>query len=151
MDEVAGRVIFRTKESVRDWNGRPLFPSRDVRVPTVVHLGGPWSEWYEQVGALYDGAASAGQPGTRGRAGSWAKGQALQWVASSIDAGLGYLARLAIRRLRWDPTNPALAEALDVLRPYRGGGVDEPLASLHARMVKQMGGTRGRGGRRGNR
>jgi SNF2 family DNA or RNA helicase len=67
MDEVAGRVIFRTKESVRDWNGRPLFPSRDVRVPTVVHLGGPWSEWYEQVGALYDGAASAGQPGTRGR------------------------------------------------------------------------------------
>jgi hypothetical protein len=140
MDEVAGRVIFRTKESVRDWNGRPLFPSRDVRVPTVVHLGGPRSEWYEQVGALYDGAASAGQPGTRGRAGSWAKGQALQWVASSIDAGLGYLARLAIRRLRWDPTNPALAEALDVLRPYRGGGVDEPLASLHARMVKQMGG-----------
>jgi hypothetical protein len=40
-NKVAGRVIFRTKESVRDWHGRPLFPSRNVRVPSVVHLRRP--------------------------------------------------------------------------------------------------------------
>jgi hypothetical protein len=64
LEKIAGRVIFRTKDSVRDWNGQPLFPKRDVRVPNVVHLGGPWAEWYEQVGALYDGVSSSGASAT---------------------------------------------------------------------------------------
>lgn len=138
LDRVAGRLIYRTKESVRDWYGRPLFPARDVRQPIVAQLGGPWAEWYEQVGALYDGASAAGRSRAGARAGGWAKGQALQWVASSVEAGLGFLTRLAIRRLRWGPSHPALAEALVALRPYRGGAPDEPLAALHARMAKQM-------------
>jgi superfamily II DNA or RNA helicase len=138
LERVAGRLIYRTKDSVRDWYGRPLFPSRDVRQPTVVQLGGPWAEWYGQVGALYDCASPAGRGQARTRAGGWAKGQALQWVASSVEAGLGFLARLAIRRLRWEASHPALAEALAALRPYRGGAASEPIASLHARMMKQM-------------
>ena len=137
-DRVAGRLIYRTKESVRDWYGRPLFPSRDVRQPTVVQLGGPWAEWYDQVGALYDGASLAGRGRAGARAGGWAKGQALQWAASSVEAGLGFLARLAIRRLRWGAEHPALAEALLALRPYRSGASNEPIASLHLRMVKQV-------------
>ncbi|SDE18146.1 helicase-related protein [Belnapia rosea] len=138
IDRVAGRLIYRTKESVRDWYGRPLFPSRDVRQPTVVQLGGPWAAWYDQIGALYDGASLAGRGQAGARAGGWAKGQALQWAASSVEAGLGFLARLAIRRLRWGPNNPALAEALLALRPYRGGAANEALTNLHARMVKQI-------------
>ena len=139
LDRVAGRVIFRTKESVRDWGGRPLFPRRDVRTPTVCHLSGDWLEWYRAVGDLYDGVDASGVVGAQGRAGGWAKGQALQWVASSVEAGLGFLVRLAIRRLRWDVKHSALVEALSALRPYRGGAADEPIASLHARLVKQIG------------
>ena len=108
------------------------FQSRDVRAPTVVSLGRAWSRWYDDVAALYDGAF-AGR-----RAGGWAKGQALQWVASSVTAGLGFLTRLAIRRLRWGVEHPDLVVALAALRPYRGGSVTEALPALLQRLQRQM-------------
>ncbi|QPN61975.1 DEAD/DEAH box helicase [Synechococcus sp. CBW1004] len=132
----AGRIIFRTKDRVRDWRGAPLFPSRDIRKPVVVELGERYEHWYSLVGQLYD---IDGLNGVRLRAAGWAKGQALQWAASSVQAGLGFLVRLAIRRLHWTLETPSLALALEVLRPYRGGANDEPLPELFARLVKQVG------------
>jgi superfamily II DNA or RNA helicase len=131
-----GRVIFRSKDMVTDWKGRPLFPIRQIRPPTVVQLGPDYNRWYNSVGDLYDASIV---PGARGRAGGWAKGQALQWAASSVQAGLGFLVRLAIRRLNWDLTSPALSSAIAALRPYRGGAVNEPLESLYLRLRKQIG------------
>ncbi len=139
LKQVAGRVIFRTKESIRDWHDRPLFPSRDVRKPRVVELGGPWATFYEAISALYDGASAGSERAARARAGGWAKGQALQWAASSVEAGLGFLTRLAIRRLRWTPEHPDLRDALAALRPYRGGSPTEPVLALYTRLLKQMG------------
>lgn len=132
----AGRVIFRTKDRVRDWRGAPLFPSRDIRKPVVVELGENYEEWYSLVGKLYD---IEGLNGVRLRAAGWAKGQALQWAASSVQAGLGFLIRLAIRRLNWALEHPSLSPALAALRPYRGGAANEPLPTLFARLVKQVG------------
>jgi len=132
----AGRVIFRTKDRVRDWRGAPLFPSRDIRQPVVVELGENYVEWYSLVGKLYD---IEGLNGVRLRAAGWAKGQALQWAASSVQAGLGFLIRLAIRRLNWTLEHPSLSPALAALRPYRGGSANEPLPTLFARLVKQVG------------
>src|SRR5262249_23068368 len=129
-----GRVIFRTKDMVSDWKGRPLFPVRQIRAPTVVQLGAEYDEWYNKVGNLYDASIV---PGARGRAGGWAKGQALQWAASSVQAGLGFLVRLGIRRLGWDLSNATLSSAVAALRPYRGGPVDEPLLGLYGRLRKQ--------------
>ncbi len=94
----AGRVIFRTKDRVRDWRGAPLFPSRDIRKPVVVELGERYEKWYCLVAELYE---IGGLNGVRLRAAGWAKGQALQWAASSVQAGLGFLIRLGIRRLNW--------------------------------------------------
>lgn len=131
-----GRVIFRSKDMVSDWKGRPLFPLRQIRPPTVVQLGTDYNRWYNSVGDLYDASIL---PGARGRAGGWAKGQALQWAASSVQAGLGFLVRLAIRRLDWDLTKPALSSAIAALRPYRGGATNEPLESLYIRLRKQIG------------
>lgn len=137
---VAGRVIYRTKESVRDWKGQPLFPKRDVRQPQLARLGAPWANWYDRIGDLYDGSASnASTSSGRARAGGWAKGQALQWAASSVDAGLGFLVRLAIRRLKWTLANPELETALAALRPYRGQSADEPLERLYERLIQQIG------------
>jgi len=132
----AGRVIFRTKDRVRDWRGAPLFPSRDIRKPLVVELGKRYKDWYSLVAQLYD---IDGLNGVRLRAAGWAKGQALQWAASSVQAGLGFLIRLAIRRLNWDLEHPSLCASLAALRPYRGGRQDEPLPALFTRLVKQVG------------
>lgn len=132
----AGRVIFRTKDRVRDWRGAPLFPARNVRPPIVVQLGTNYENWYERVALLYE---TTGLNGIRLRAAGWAKGQALQWAASSVQAGLGFLARLGIRRLGWSLNNESLVNALEVLRPYRGGSVNEPLNELFDRIKKQIG------------
>lgn len=131
----AGRVIFRTKDRIRDWRGAPLFPARDIRPPVVVSLGEQYEQWYERVALLYE---TTGLNGVRLRAAGWAKGQALQWAASSVQAGLGFLVRLGMRRLGWPLDHEDLAAALAVLRPYRGGSVDEPLSSLFARLTKQI-------------
>jgi superfamily II DNA or RNA helicase len=132
---ISGRVIFRTKEDVRDWNGRPLFPKRDVRPPTVVTLGPEYQAWYNAIARLYD---DVGGSVARRRASGWAKGQALQWAASSVEAGTGFLVRLAIRRLGWDLANSAVRQALESLRPYKGGSADEPIAALFDRVREQI-------------
>lgn len=136
LEDVGGRVIFRIKDRVRDWQGRPLFPKRDVRPPRIVHLGPHYEAWYRATAALYETAA-VDSPVTR--ATGWARGQALQWVASSPEAGLGFLVRLAIRRLGWTCDHPALGSALPALRPYRGGPPDEPIDRLYDRLVRQVG------------
>jgi len=132
----AGRIIFRTKDRVRDWRGAPLFPARDIRKPTLVGLGQAYESWYLGVGALYD---AQGPDGARARAAGWAKGQALQWAASSVQAGIGFLVRLAIRRLGWSLGHPALRSAIAALRPYRGGAFNEPLEKLFERLSRQVG------------
>lgn len=136
LNSAAGRVIFRTKDMVSDWKNQPLFPSRQIRAPTLVSLGSVYESWYDSVGELYD---SFIVPGSRGRATGWAKSQALQWAASSVHAGLGFLCRLGIRRLGWNLENDVLRTAISELRPYRGGAPDEQLQNLYARICKQIG------------
>lgn len=136
ISSAAGRVIFRTKDRVRDWRGAPLFPARNVRPPVVVQLGEQYEKWYERVALLYE---VTGLNGVRLRAAGWAKGQALQWAASSVQAGVGFLVRLGIRRLAWSLENDSLLSALSVLRPYRGGSPNEPLPMLFDRIKKQIG------------
>lgn len=131
----SGRVIYRTKDRVRDWNGRPLFPSREIRSATVVTLGADYENWYSAVGNLYDVPE---QSAASERASGWAKGQALQWSASSVEAGLAFLCRLAIRRLRWTIDNQSLRSALETLRPYRGGPKDELISLLYERVQRQV-------------
>ena len=133
--KAAGRVIYRTKDRVRDWRMKPLFPRRDVRAPTIVALGNEFHAWYEEIAALYD---RPGATGNVARAAGWAKGQALQWASSSIEAGLGYLARLSMRRLGWTTARPELSRALAALRPYRGGALNEPVTALFSRIQKEI-------------
>ena len=111
-------------------------PGREVRQPTVVRLGPAYEQWYEGISTLYE-RRSGNSSATR--AAGWAKGQALQWAASSVQAGLGFLARLGIRRLNWTPRKRALEAALSALRPYRGGSRDEPVLGLYERLLRQIG------------
>lgn len=134
---VAGRVIYRTKEDVRDWEGRPLFPKRHVKPPLVFDLQAAYRGWLEDIHEFYVPSRRQGSK-VRQRAAGWRYAQALQWATSSVHAGLGYLVRQALR-LGWTLDRPSLREALCALRPYRGGHTDEDPANLFERLLRDIG------------
>lgn len=139
-EALAGRVIYRTKDVIQDWDGRPVFPRRAVHPPLPVSLGSDYRRWLELVYEVFlvngrdDG--SIGQ--ARRRALDWRSGQALQWATSSIQAGLGYLVRQAIRA-GWSLDQGALRASIGALRPYRAGAIDESVSSLFERLRKEVG------------
>lgn len=137
-ESVAGRVIYRTKEDVQDWNGKPLFPLRQVNEPLVIDLGPSYKQWMENIHEFYRPAKHSGDGETpRQRAAGWRCAQALQWAASSPQAGLGYLVRQALRA-GWKLEDGHLREAILTLRPYRNGPLTESAEELFARIAKEV-------------
>jgi superfamily II DNA or RNA helicase len=133
-----GRVIYRTKEQVHDWEGRPLFPRRQVNAPIVVDLGAEYQEWLSHVHDLFEPERVESRRAAQQRVAGWRAGQALQWATSSIQAGLGYLIRQAIRA-KFVPDNlAALDRAVAAIRPYRGGSDHELVSDLFARMRAEV-------------
>lgn len=138
IQDLAGRVIYRTKDDIRDWEGNPVFPNRQVNEPLIVDLGPAHRQWlnnifdfYRPRRDLYEGEDS------RRRAAGWRCAQAMQWATSSPLAGLGYLVRQAIRA-GWDRTNHVLRAAMASLRPYRLGPEDENIDLLYGRILKEV-------------
>lgn len=137
-EQLAGRVIYRTKEDVRDWDGNPLFPRRQVNPPIPVDLGPAHHAWLENIHRFFEPRRFEDAGDARRRAAGWRAGQALQWATSSIEAGLGYLVRQAVRGgLGID--GPGVRSALAALRPYRNGSATEALESLWARIEREVG------------
>lgn len=137
-ESMRGRVIYRTKEDIRDWHGNPLFPKRQVNDPLVVDLGPAYRTWVQSVHDFYRPPKELRRAGdAQKRAAGWRWAQALQWAVSSPQAGLGYLVRQAIRA-GLDLQNEALAAAVAALRPYRSGRPDEPVYQLFERMLKEV-------------
>ena len=134
-EALAGRVIYRTKEDVKGWDDNPLFPLREVRPALVVSLDKSYEDWLTEIHSFYSDD-DTDTPQSTQRAVGWRCGQALQWAASSVQAGLGYLIRQAIRA-GWTADAPGLSAALAAIRPYRRGKPDEALASLWERMEKE--------------
>jgi superfamily II DNA or RNA helicase len=132
-DALAGRVIYRTKDDVRGWDGKPLFPGRIVNPPIVIDLGTGYRHWLTGIHDFY----ATGDRANAQRAAGWRAGQALQWATSSPEAGVGYLVRQALRA-KWDGTEPELREALAAIRPYRSGTPDESLDVLLGRIRKEI-------------
>jgi superfamily II DNA or RNA helicase len=132
----AGRVIYRTKEDVRDWEGNPLFPRRQINPPIIVDLDPEHRAWLT---AIHEFFKPAEYPRTQAvqRAAGWKCAQALQWAASSPNAGLGYLVRQALRA-GWTLEQTPLSEGIAALRPYRSGAPDEPIQSVYARLNAEI-------------
>jgi superfamily II DNA or RNA helicase len=136
-DDLAGRVIYRTKDDVQDWEGNPLFPPRQVNDPHLVDLGSAHRAWLSSIHDFYVPPHNPADRRSRRRAAGWRCAQALQWASSSVHAGLGYLVRQAIRA-DWTPGEAALREAISVLRPYRLGDPEEPVDGLFERMRREV-------------
>jgi SNF2 family DNA or RNA helicase len=135
---LAGRVIYRTKDDVRDWNGAPLFPRRQVNDPILFEPGEGYRAWIQHIYDFYHPSVNAASRDAQRRAAGWRCAQALQWAASSPQAGLGYLVRQALRA-GWRLDTANLQDALSALRPYRGGTADEPAGELYGRMLQEIG------------
>jgi superfamily II DNA or RNA helicase len=136
--QIAGRVIYRTKDDIEDWDGNPVFPPRQVNEPLVIDLGPRHREWIRNIHNYYRPPYDSYIFGdARRRAAGWRCAQAMQWAASSPLAGLGYLVRQAVRS-NWDLSNQTLKLALATLRPYRLGPADEPIERLFQRIEKEV-------------
>jgi superfamily II DNA or RNA helicase len=139
-DEVAGRVIYRTKDDVRDWDGNLLFPRRKVKEPIVVDLGPQYRAWIARIHDFFSPTGFEGQnQSNKRRVAGWRCAQALQWAASSPQAGVGYLVRQAIRA-GFTLSDEVVKSSIAALRPYRGGATDEPVEEVFRRMVREVGG-----------
>lgn len=136
--QIAGRVIYRTKDDIHDWENNPVFPPRQVNEPLVIDLGQKHKEWIQHIHDFYRPPHDAYRLGdAKRRAAGWRCAQAMQWAASSPLAGLGYLVRQAVRS-GWDMSYPSLKSALAALRPYRLAAADEPLEKLFQRIAKEV-------------
>jgi superfamily II DNA or RNA helicase len=134
--KISGRVIYRTKEDVRDWDGNPLFPKRQVNPPLIVDLSENHREWLDAIFQYF--APNAGfLASQKDRALNWRCAQALQWASSSPNAGLGYLVRQAIRG-GWKLSRAPMRDGIAALRPYRNGPSDEYVESLYERILKEI-------------
>src|SRR5262249_35914137 len=102
---------------------------------TVIDLGARHAAWLKHIHEFYVPPDAGRQAGRR--AAGWRCAQALQWASSSINAGLGYLARQPIR-VQWSLDQPPLKRALGALRPYRHGRDDEPVDLLFERINAEI-------------
>ncbi len=135
---IGGRVIYRTKDDVRDWNGDPLFPKRQVNNPILYEPSNQYRAWIQHIYDFYHPSVGASRGEAQRRASGWRCAQALQWAASSPKAGIGYLVRQAIRA-GWRLDSRVLVEALLSLRPYRAGSPGENVQALYDRIQKEIG------------
>lgn len=133
----AGKVIYRTKEDVRDWDGNPLFPRRQVNPPIVVDLDPAHKSWLTAIHEFFSPSEIL-ENQARQRAAGWKCAQALQWAASSPNAGLGYLVRQALRS-GWTLDRAPLSDAIAALRPYRSGSANESVESLYHKLITEIG------------
>jgi superfamily II DNA or RNA helicase len=125
--DAAGKVIYRIKDDILGWNGEPLFPLREVHPHRAVSVDASYHEWMTDVNELLTPG-----PGSS-RASAWRRAQALQHCASSPEAGLAYLTRLALRAGRRSSDRP-VRNALQALRPYRDGTSAETVENLEQRL-----------------
>src|SRR5690606_16457671 len=94
-------------------------------------------DWLKAIHEYFEADDGRDQNDAGRRAATWRCAQALQWATSSVEAGLGYLVRQAIRA-GCDLPRPNLREALIALRPYRGGSAVESPLDMLGRIEKEI-------------
>ena len=115
---LAGRIIYRTKEEVRDWDDQPVFPKRDVRKPSYAENPPEYNDLLDDIAEYFDWLQVNGG-GSQGRALGFVKSHALQYAASSPKAGFAFLLRRLLRHFGDRFPEKRLLEWVALLIPYR--------------------------------
>ena len=115
---LAGRVIYRTKEEVYDWEDRPVFPKRDVREPSYAENLPEYNGLLDDIAEFFNWLQE-NEGGNHGRALGFVKSHALQYAASSPKAGFAFLLRRLLRHFDDDVAEKTLLKWVALLIPYR--------------------------------
>lgn len=114
---LSGRVIYRIKEEVYDWNDSPIFPRRDVRLPRYAENPPEYNTVLSDIATYFDWIQD--HCADKGRAIGFVKSNALQYAASSPKAGFAFLVRRCLRYFDSLMSENTLLEWVSLLRPYR--------------------------------
>jgi len=115
---LAGRVIYRTKEEVQDWENRPVFPKRSIREPQYAENPQEYNNLLKDITMYFDWLQRTGG-GAQRRALGFVKSQALQYAASSPKAGFAFLLRRLLRYFDCEVDKAKLLKWVGLLIPYR--------------------------------
>jgi superfamily II DNA or RNA helicase len=132
-EALRGKVVYRIKEDIRDWQGNPLFPKRDVRAPLRAALPLGYNDLLREIRDHFAWVLQQGASQAIG----FVQSQALQYAASSPRAGFAYLFRRYLRY--FGDTSRRQEEVLDWagrLVPYRGANLTA--AQLLARLQEEL-------------
>lgn len=113
-----GRVVFRIKEHVRDWENKRIFPPRDVRPPRLAEPPANYQDVLNRIAEHFDWIAESSDA-PRARTVGFVKSQALQYAASSLRAGFAYLLRRLIRYHPDQALSTQVKRWAERLLPYR--------------------------------
>ena len=124
---LAGRVIYRTKEEIRDWENRPVFPERDVRAPSYASIPSEYNDLLREIANYFNNLMAfqlfshglGNEGGNQGRALGFVKSHALQFAASSPKAGFTFLLRRLLRLFDNETAEKTLLKWVSLLIPYR--------------------------------
>ncbi len=117
---LAGRVIYRTKEEVRDWEDLPVFPQRKVRLPSYADNPSEYNTLLSDIAAFFDWVQNNDRlDSSKKRALGFVKSHALQYAASSPKAGFAFLLRRYLRHFDDDTNERTLQKWVSLLIPYR--------------------------------
>lgn len=136
---LAGRVIYRTKEEVRDWDDLPVFPQRDVRDPSYADNPSEYNTLLSDIAAFFDWLQNNDRlDSSKKRALGFVKSHALQYAASSPKAGFAFLLRRYLRHFDDDVNGKTLLEWVSLLIPYRQWSAGQKPEQLLEKLRKSV-------------
>lgn len=117
--KLSGRIVYRIKEEVYDWDNNPVFPRRDVKSPHYAENPPEYNTLLSDIAGFFDWITHNDRRSDRKRAIGFVKSHALQYAASSPKAGFAFLLRRCLRYFADDISIKKLLEWASLLRPYR--------------------------------
>lgn len=138
---IDGRVIYRIKEEIRDWNDLPVFPKRNVQDPRYADNPPEYNDLLADIAEFFDWVQrNDSLANNKRRAIGFVKGRALQFAASSPKAGFAFLLRRYLRH--FDDENgkneKTLLEWVKLLIPYRHQSAKQSPKDLLSELRKSV-------------
>ena len=133
---LAGRVIYRIKEEIRDWDNLPVFPQRNVRDPQLAENPLEYNTLLSDIAKFFDWLQY--NSNDKKQAFGFVKSNALQYAASSPKAGFTYLLRRYLRHFKNEANRQTLLKWVKLLIPYRDQSKNQNPQDLLVKLIKSV-------------
>ena len=133
---LAGRVIYRIKEEIRDWDNLPVFPQRNVRDPWLADNPPEYNTLLSDIAEFFDWLRY--NSNDKRQALGFVKSNALQYAASSPKAGFAFLLRRYLRHFADETNSQILLKWVSLLIPYRSASVKQKPEHLLEELLKSV-------------